>query len=1204
MFSPDVHEIKEFSWLNPNCTILSLGTVRLNLDFGQKHSFECDFHVLPDIGMNIIGIGAMRYYNIILDPKNDQVIFGNDFDPNLPETLSPKTIGRILDPDHDTNCAGIVGSISGKDLQQSLHTDSPIFEEDFPDLKQREPLNLPEIPLKPVAPVHDILTSTPEERLSQLPGIDERIKTLLLKYADITCSLTQFKKGGVPNVTFHITLTTSRPIWHRTRRVAYALRELFRQTLIRYEKLGIIVRCGPTKYSQPVLVVKKKNKNQCRIVLDLREINSITVPEKYAIPSVDDLLNKIPKDSKLFTSVDLRDAYFLINASGQTQENMCFSTEFGSYCLTKMPQGSLNAAEFFQFSIGSLFSNIPGVMVYLDDVIVTSYCEEEHFQKLDQIFSIMYDNNLVINPAKCEWMKTSITFLGHVVSAEGLKPLRDRGIAIRNAKLPSTHSELRAYIGSYNFLRGYQRKPAECLKLLHELVDHTKKRHKLNWREDRYIQAFLHSKEILSEAVCLQIHDSSLPIHVFTDASDIALGGVLMQIRTADDGDQIHEPLAFCGKPLNPIEQKHSFFLKELYSILFALRHFHYYVANRSFHLFSDNQGVVSLLTTASIDNILPRYYRIMEKILQYAPTIHHIPGKENIISDLLSRFLVYKNNPLPPVPKTVIPDDACFIGLISKTDLGEDLLRLAVEQPKDTELQNLIANYSGPKMELISRPIDQTDLTLIGEIGGTGSFRPYVTKNMRQHFWGKCHNTLHQGIKRTIKQVSQLYYWPTLKRDVTVYTRCCETCQKFKYSKRDKVQLQIFKCPKAKFAVWHLDFATSLPIFNGYQHILCLIDRFTRFRVLIPMRDMLSQSVIFQIMHRIVAPFGTPNALISDNQTSLVSKEVKNFFKCLGILTPTIPAFAPWVNGLAESLVGLCKRSLMTSNIDLNWPLALPLVNVMLNQLDGDFCASASQLAFGQASHVPGSMLFADYDYQFSTEYARDIMHFARNAKSVESREHPILATQDVGLDDASHVYVRSGPKPRGFSPRYSGPHPVIRMGKSTADVSINDKTYLIARERLKKAHLLPLLYEFAQIHMPKLQRITASTEAPVDFNDFDKEVSDYYERFSYDLASTNSAPYTTQQAAASKTTTLSHSGVDVPDIELGPSTSLMQRQVTSSSGITANRVSDNPSIDDKPTESPVTVTKTPQNVRRTTRHSNPPDRFGVGFDYQSESD
>ena len=277
-----------------------------------------------------------------------------------------------------------------------------------------------------------------------------------------------------------------------------------------------------------------------------------------------------------------------------------------------------------------------------------------------------------------------------------------------------------------------------------------------------------------------------------------------------------------------------------------------------------------------------------------------------------------------------------------------------------------------------------------------------------------------------------------------------------------------------------------------------------------------------------------------------------------------------------------------MTSNIQLNWPLALPLINLLLNNIDGACSASASQLAFGQASHFPG-ILFKEYDFDFSTDYARDIMNFARSAKSVESMPHPLIKEQNIGLDSATHVYVRSGPKPKGFSPRYSGPHPVLRMGKSTADVSINDKSYVIARDRLKKAHLLPLLYNFAQIHMPHLRSISASESAPVDFNSTQAEIDEYYSHFSHDVSDGKSPPatLTPRQAVANKTAPqqCAENEISTDDDLPGPS----KQETLAFSGST----SDVPSEKD-PTSLPRISDVLPKGNRRSGRLVKTPIRFG----------
>ena len=214
-----------------------------------------------------------------------------------------------------------------------------------------------------------------------------------------------------------------------------------------------------------------------------------------------------------------------------------------------MAMGAKNASEYFQATIDRLFAHIPNIVSYIDDLIVHTKTLTEHYKILEQVFSILHENNVLINIKKCKFLCQELTFLGHTISVQGIKPLRSKIEAIDVFQLPQTHTQLRSYLGLYNYERIFIRQIAECLNPLYQMIDSKKKKERLKWTSQTE-RAFKQSKEKLKEAITIAYCDPNKPMHLYADASDHSLGAVLTQ-KYIIEGKSYDRILGVYSKPLS-----------------------------------------------------------------------------------------------------------------------------------------------------------------------------------------------------------------------------------------------------------------------------------------------------------------------------------------------------------------------------------------------------------------------------------------------------------------------------------------------------------------------------------------------------------------------------------------------------------------------------------------------------------------------------
>ena len=913
--------------------------------------------------------------------------------------------------------------------------------------------------------IRDEKIETPEAKIAKLPDISPDIKNLILKYKKIICP-EQTIPFGIPDSCFHIDLTSDVPVYIPMRKVPYAMRSLYYKLLQKYLRLGIIQRAESCSYSMPIHLVKK-GKDSIRMTYDLRALNLITVKQHYALPRISDLVMRL-KGARYFTSLDISEAFYQVLCSKQTTQILSFQTPWGSYRCCRMAMGAKNASEYFQATIDRLLADIPNVVSYIDDLIIHTTTLEEHYIILDKVFSILYDNNVLINIKKCTFLCQELTFLGHTISVQGIKPLRSKIDAIDTFQLPQTHTQLRSYLGLYNYERIFFRQIAECLNPLYQMIDSKKKKEKLKWT-DQTRRAFEQSKAKLKEAIAIAYCKPNEPMHLYADASDHSLGAVLTQ-KYDIEGKSYDRILGVYSKPLSNHEQHCSIHLKELLSLREAVRFFYYYVYHNDLHLYTDNASVYNLCVTAP-ESVGPRKFRIIEELMQYSPQFHLLTTLQNHLADAFSRArsqeAITTNQDRPTHKSELIGLIHSEIQLENLPGITPDdtLKDLADDQINDQELQNIFQelNYSMESASkepfLILRKLKGLNKHLYGEFS-RGYFRPYITKPFRLHFFLRIHSPAHPGIQRSIALIQEHVYWKTLPDDIAALVRSCETCAKNKIYRHERSRILHFRYDGVKLSTVHSDVLGPLNPIDGYKYVVVFIDRATRMFAAAPMRNNSADELIYGYLYHWIAVYGVNKYLISDNGGNYRSAKLRDLNKALGVQHIFIDAWSPQQNGISERLIKTLKEALRCHSNPNNWLINLPIVSLFLKNLMGTDGISASQVLMGHQLPLP-ALAFSQDNITFSTTQARDMLRFFRACPPREFRNPPNRTIyRNPELNRATHVFLRFGQRRTSLQTRYEGPFPLLKISEKSAIISKNGYIHKVSRDRLKMAHLMPIRF------------------------------------------------------------------------------------------------------------------------------------------------
>jgi len=380
-------------------------------------------------------------------------------------------------------------------------------------------------------------------------------------------------------------------------------------------------------YGSLALVVLKKDGTP-RVVIDYRAINEITVKNKYPLPLMDELFDRVV-NAKWFTKIDLRSGFHQIAIRPEDREKTAFRTRYGSYEYTVLPMGLCNAPGTFMQLMNETFADMldKSVLCFLDDILIFSRTEAEHEQHVRAVLRRLREKQLYAKLSKCEFFQQEVEFLGHRIGAEGLRVSPDKVGSIRDWVPPTDVTGVRSFLGLANFYRRFVKDYSRIALPLSELT-----KEKVVWRWDTQHQtAFDQLKAALCSPPVLIIPDQTKQFVLNCDACKFAIGAVLQQ----DHGKGL-QPVAYFSAKLSDAERNYDVREREFMAIYRACLHWRPYLhSTLPFRLLSDHR---SLTYYMSMPNLSDRLARWVEKMQQFNCGIEYIKGEENIPADALSR--------------------------------------------------------------------------------------------------------------------------------------------------------------------------------------------------------------------------------------------------------------------------------------------------------------------------------------------------------------------------------------------------------------------------------------------------------------------------------------------------------------------------------------------------------------------------------------
>jgi hypothetical protein len=730
------------------------------------------------------------------------------------------------------------------------------------------------------------------------------------------------------------------PLYH----MSLAELQTVKQYLLDNLNKGFIVP-SQAPYASPVLFVKKPN-GGLRFCIDYRKLNAITCKDRYPLPLIDETLARISR-AKIFTKLDIRQAFHRIRIDPSSEDLTTFRTRYGSYKCKVLPFGLTNGPATFQHYMNETLMEYLDdfCTAYLDDILIYSENPLEHTEHVRKVLLRLRKAGLQADIKKCEFNVTRTKYLGFVVSTDGIEVDPEKVEAICNWKHPTTVKGVQSFLGFCNFYRRFIRNYGKTAAPLTQL---TRKEHVFDFNRD-CIRAFEKLRTALIHAPLLTHFDVDKHCLLETDASDTVIAAVFSQLGL--DGEW--HPVAYFSKSMAPAEMNYPIHDKEMLAIVRAFEHWRAELegTDHPVEVLTDHKALEYFMSTKALS---ARQARWAEVLSRYNFKILYRPGSTNT-ADPLTRMDI----------------DTADLNCTKASARQQQLLGTDRLDPQIVwELQTLELSPIEQHLDLVdsilqlNRTSSEFDKArvLADQKKGYWSLtdgllkrhgRVAVPESLRARLLTEAHCQIasaHPGGGKTKKIVRARYYWYKMNDDIERFVRNCHACRRSTVP-RDKTPGLLHPLPIADRPWQHLsvDFKSFPKDRRGFDTIAVFVDRFGKRPISIPCyRTIDAQELARIYIIHVHKYYGPATTIVSDRGPQFVSAFWDEFNRILGTKIKLSTAFHPQTDGQTENANQYIDQRLrpFVNHYQDNWSDLIHIVDFAAAALPHDSTGLSSFMA------------------------------------------------------------------------------------------------------------------------------------------------------------------------------------------------------------------------------------------------------------------
>ena len=687
------------------------------------------------------------------------------------------------------------------------------------------------------------------------------------------------------------------PVAQPARRLPYHLREAVEKKLNELENDDIIEKVqGPTPWVSGLVVVPKSN-NDVRICVDMRQANRAIQRERFPIPNVEDTLQAM-NSASIFSKLDLRQGFHQVELAPESREITTFACHKGLFRYKRLMFGVSSAPEIYQRIIQHTLQGIEGCKNISDDIIVYGKDRNDHDRALKEVFERLKQSNLTLNIDKCEFYKSELRFMGHILSKEGIKIDDAKVRAIKESSEPKNAQEVRSFLGLVNYCARFIPNLATVSEPLRMLT-----RKSVPWKwESEQSTAFKELKDLLTSAKVMVYYKPSAESRLMVDASPYGLGAIFEQRQ--DNGE--FRTVAYASRTLNDVERRYSQTEREALGVLWACQHFETYLYGTKFSVVTDHKPLVHMFKPKH--NPPARIQRWLMKLQPFTFDVIYIPGPENA-ADMLSRSRIESElehehdteEYIRFVMEHAVPV-ALTIEDIKKSSANDEVL---------SKVREFIQSGKWEKTRTFNPYYNiRNELTVQGEVVLKHT-RIVIPQTLRGRILELAHES-HQGIVKTKNLLREKVWWPNMDADAENIVKSCHACQVVGKAK-PLPKVRMSELPDAPWKKVGMDLCGPFP--SG-ESLLVIVDYYSRYPEVEILKSVTSE-VIIQRLVRIFAIYGIPEEIVTDNGRQFISDTFETFLKRNGIKHHRVLPYWPSGNGEVERFNATLKKTIKTARIE-----------------------------------------------------------------------------------------------------------------------------------------------------------------------------------------------------------------------------------------------------------------------------------------------